>query len=115
MTDSYGITYLETERAARQQFCQNKYNFACECDACTQNYQTMIKQADDLCTEQERATQQGIEEVKRLLESGDTNKAITRTKEMFKDLTASNVSNENLNIQKLRIMLGICLRFQYAL
>ena len=68
-----------------------------------------------MCTKQERAIQQGIDGVKRLLISGDTNTAITKTKEMFEDLAASNVSNENLNIQKLRIMLGTCLRFQYAL
>ena len=115
MTDSYGINYLNTEKSARQQFCQTKYNFLCECEACTNNYQTMMKHEEDLSTDQEAAIKQGIEGVQRLLVSGDPITAISKTKEMFENLTAANVSDDNLNIEKLGIMLGTCLRFQYAL
>ena len=74
----------------------------------------MLRREDDFCEEQDIAMQQGTEEVKKLLISGDTNTAIIKTKEMFKELATQNVCEENVIIHKLRIILGICLRIQYS-
>ena len=38
ITDSYGVTFLETDRETRQRGLWAKYNFHCSCVACTEGY-----------------------------------------------------------------------------
>ena len=40
MTDSYGMTFLETPRQQRQKRFRSQYKFSCSCTACTQNFPT---------------------------------------------------------------------------
>jgi hypothetical protein len=115
VTDSYGNTFLDMEKSDRQQYYKSKYNFVCECDACTQDYPTFMRLEEGLGVEQKETLELGTAGVKELLATGDTSTAITKTKEMFKQLTETNVSDVNPSIQRLKIMLGTCLRVRYSL
>ena len=115
MTDSYGISFLHKDKSARQQFCKTKYNFVCKCEACLQDYPMMRRTGGDSSSEDDMAMHNRTASVLSVLLSGDTSTAINMTKEMYKDLAAANIPDENQNVQKLRIILGTCLRIQYAL
>ena len=75
---------------------------------------------EELCAQQKETLELGTAGVKELLATGDTSTAITKTKDMFKELIESNVSDVNpsiviTTIQRLKIMLGTGLRIQYSL
>ena len=41
VTDSYGMTFLETKKTTRQKSFATKYKFDCECEACTRDFPTI--------------------------------------------------------------------------
>ena len=40
VTDSYGLTFIETSKHQRQRRFQTQYKFTCNCRACTENFPT---------------------------------------------------------------------------
>ena len=115
MTDSYGKTFLETDKRTRQQFFQTKYNFVCSCDACTQDYPTVMDLERQLTEEQFKVVDGATNEINTKLVSKDFKSAISLTKQLFNDMLELNISELHAAHQKLKITLGICCRLQYSI
>jgi len=115
VTDSYGKTFLQADKQSRQQYFKAKYNFLCECDACTQDYPTIEGLDWELSEEQLEAVEGATKEINTKLVSKDYNAAIALTKELHSEMVKQNISDVHAAYQKLKIMLGTCYRLQFSI
>ena len=114
VTDSYGMSFLDTDKITRQKFYKAKYNFLCECDACTQDYPTFKDLERELSEEDYKVVDCGTNEINAKLASKDYIAAITLTKQLFNAMVSTNISELHAAHQRLKITLGTCCRLQFS-
>ena len=112
ITDSYGMTFIESPRKIRQQRFETKYKFLCECEACKMDYPAFQDLEKELPEESIRLVESNFKEIDRSLQENNPIAAIEMTKQLYNCL--GNITYLHAAKKRTRILLGTCCRMAFS-
>ena len=112
MTDSYGLTFIETTKQLRQRRFRSQYKFTCHCVACEENFPTFDKLEKGVSDNLAKLIAKNLKLINDDLAAGKPAEALKNAisfRRLLKCLPHLHAVN-----QRNLILIKTCLRMQYC-
>ena len=107
------MAFVETPKNIRLKNFESKYNFVCQCDACTMDYPLFKELEKELPEQSISLVESAFYEIETNLANNEPILAIKMTKQLFKSLET--LPYLHAAKQRTRVLLGTCYRMAYSI
>ena len=115
ISDSYGVSFIETPRKVRQRKLLEQYKFKCECQGCQKDF-PLFSELDKLLPDKMiNGVSTTLQNINNYLSNNDFLAAKKTTLKLMSLLHQSGLPYTHAVYQRCRLLLNTCLRFEIKL